>query len=171
MIKIVNLFLLSAILMAAGCSKTPDPEPQLPPITTEGKNILACKINGELFIVDRKWDRTHKWGTHFSIITNGMSITSVKQDPKKEFYIYFSFIDGKNSYPLGSGSNYVKFSDRTNLATDMNPYYTDSVYTGVLNILYYSGEILSGTFEFDVVNSDGKVLHITDGRFDLTLRN
>src|SRR6266542_3463658 len=63
--KIYFLFLCATLLFSAGCKKQPPPEPQLPPITHEGKNIFACKVNGEIFIASGKPIGFSEEGTEF----------------------------------------------------------------------------------------------------------
>jgi hypothetical protein len=46
-------------------------------------------------------------------------------------------------------------------------YETDSVYKGFVNLTHYDGKIAAGTFQFDCRKGSGKVVHITDGRFDI----
>lgn len=63
----------------------------------------------------------------------------------------------------------------TNQGGGYNTFKTSDVNIGELNIKYFdgiilphnTGTILSGTFEMEVVNKEGKVIHITDGRFDI----
>ena len=52
------LLLLSALCLAASCNKSddelppPEPEPELPAITTEGLNTVGCYINGEIWVAE-----------------------------------------------------------------------------------------------------------------------
>jgi hypothetical protein len=71
-----------------------------------------------------------------------------------------------NKYPLQYNSR-VEFYNRSTLESDMDPYLTDSLHTGEVNILKYDGHIIAGTFWFEAVNSKGKVVKITEGRFDI----
>jgi hypothetical protein len=48
------LLISTVIFLAASCNKddTPPPEPELPPLTTEGLNTLGCYINGEPWVAE-----------------------------------------------------------------------------------------------------------------------
>ena len=56
-----------------------------------------------------------------------------------------------------------------------NTFTTSNTYVGKINIKYFNGQfnppmfatVLAGTFEMDAVNGEGKVIHITEGRFDI----
>ena len=52
---------------------------------------------------------------------------------------------------------------------DPNHYSTTSAITGELKITYhnYNQAILSGTFWFDAINSNGEIVHVREGRFDM----
>ncbi len=69
------------------------------------------------------------------------------------------------------------FTDDSNgtIPGNSNHYVTNDVYKGKVNIKFCNGSInplrtgtiVSGTFEMEAVNGEGKVIKITDGRFDL----
>jgi hypothetical protein len=52
-------------------------------------------------------------------------------------------------------------------------YSTDEIYPGTLTITNFDSEnfIISGTFEFTVLDNEGNEIQITDGRFDLNYTN
>ena len=62
------------------------------------------------------------------------------------------FIGGGGRYALNSNNNY----------------YTNLIKTGELTItrVDLSNSIISGTFWFDAINSEGEVVEIREGRFD-----
>jgi hypothetical protein len=66
------------------------------------------------------------------------------------------------------------FYDEPNgtLSNNSNTYETDILNIGKVNIKYFYGSKspmngVAGTFEMNAVNANGKVIHITDGRFDI----
>lgn len=56
--SIINLltWLLAVPLLWGGCDKQKNcPELELPPLTTEGRNIFGCKIDGEVWVPHTGW--------------------------------------------------------------------------------------------------------------------
>mgnify|MGYP001627317650 CR=1 FL=1 len=45
---------------------------------------------------------------------------------------------------------------------------TDSEHTGTVEVKYFQNNIIAGTFQFDATDGEGNIVHVTDGRFDLT---
>ena len=76
--------------------------------------------------------------------------------------IYPVYMDPTVVYPNITGA----FYNTPCSATTLHFYQTDNSYTGYVHVPYYDGNILSGTFSFDAVDS-GQVCHITDGIFDI----
>ena len=66
---------------------------------------------------------------------------------------------------------YGRVSDMRNVSstipTGSSEFLTDSLHRGTLVVTYEDSATISGTFKMDVVNDEGKVLHITDGMFDI----
>lgn len=49
-----------------------------------------------------------------------------------------------------------------------NIFNCDSIHTGKLKLLKLEKNLAAGTFEFTAINKEsGKVIHVTDGRFDI----
>ena len=47
-------------------------------------------------------------------------------------------------------------------------YNTDHLHSGKIKLLKITQNMASGTFYFDAINPEtGKVIHVTDGRFDI----
>lgn len=69
---------------------------------------------------------------------------------------------------------FINESDGT-VPAGSNAYNTNNNYKGVVNVKFSNGSlnpllgstIISGTFEMQAVNNQGKVIKITDGRFDI----
>jgi hypothetical protein len=62
------------------------------------------------------------------------------------------------------------FQDNSNgtIPGNSNSYNTDSFRIGRVNLKYLvSTNVVSGTFEMDAINANGKVIKITEGRFDI----
>ena len=69
------------------------------------------------------------------------------------------------------------FQDNSNgtIPGNSNVYRTNNIYSGTANVKYFngtfapgnSGTIVSGTFQMDCVNANGKVIKITEGHFNI----
>ena len=165
-------FLTFYLLTLVACSNDDKPEnpvDALPPITQTGENTFACLINGKPFFSskDRRASYTvangaYTFGVYGSrrdeIGLRTVSIQGIDVDPLKEgTYTLKSEISGNFSaiYLIGGG---ITLDTGT---TDENP--------GLLTITRFDLEefIVSGTFEFSVIDDEGNTLNFTDGRFDL----
>ena len=63
-------------------------------------------------------------------------------------------------------SNWVDVID--NAALGGNIFNCDSIHTGKIKLLRLEKNLAAGTFEFTAINEEsGKVIHVTDGRFDI----
>ena len=166
-------FLLFALLLNLyGCSK--EPSPQLPPATHTGANILACKVNGQVYIA-----------------TNAVAGVFVTVIPVS--YIFYSdstlVVGAAGNSTLGNTMGTPNFNVSISskfkgsigtysiISTPFNPgggvynndYTTANTTTGgSITYTYYDGYVLAGTFVFDASDSSGHVVHITEGRFDIT---
>lgn len=173
--KYLFLLLLPALLIA-GCKKsdtTPtNPIDQLPPATHTGANTFGCLINGEPFSVSGKSYIGHPSGVTLqpSLIyywyING-------QFANRHISMQFDFKENPNvpgtfaiagHYPYRG--YYFYYPDGT-VPTGSTEYHTDSTHTGTVTITHYTKTFAAGTFQFDAMNGDGDVVHITEGRFDI----
>jgi hypothetical protein len=146
---------------------------QLPPITHTGENIFACKVDGQLMIASENSSQViGEFGIKFSHAkANGlMYIQGSCTSPQYDIELSFQYADTIGTYPLVVNYPfYTYFWDYSNSATPnaSNQYAPDATHTGSINVTYYDGNIIAGTFSFDAVNRKGQVVHITEGRFDI----
>jgi len=167
------------VFFFAGCKKgdkTPsNPIDQLPPATQTGANTLGCLIDGKLSSVNGKSYFGHETGVDFLAVLNSAWYLKGKVG-YQGIYINFDYnanpgvpktFEVSNNYP--AGAEHFNPTDGNTAITGGNDFKTDSVHKGALNLLYYDGKIASGTFSFDSANDAGTVIHITDGRFDVSL--
>ncbi|WKS95541.1 DUF6252 family protein [Riemerella columbina] len=175
-----HLFLALLVGLSLTTCREKEPDPNiLPPATQSGANTAGCLVNGKVWVASKKSstrgfyvgatgaeiysDGTFKIGVEFKNVSNKsyikMGIKKIKLELNKEYTIPINSPLGEN---IG-GAFYVQHSV-------IGPaYYTKSPdYTGKIKItrLDIPNEIISGTFEFDAVDEDGNVVHITEGRFD-----
>lgn len=167
-----NIFLLTlatsfALLMSKSC-KLKAPEPELPPLTHEGKNVLGCKINGKVWVLDKgKATWNHPYGVGFGLF-NDSTLHIFANDE------YEISLNHKYNRITGLYEPTSKYPYQNRVVYYTNPpfkgsqeHYTDSAHTGWINVSFYTGTIVAGTFAFDAVNDSGNVVHITEGRFDI----
>lgn len=169
-----KLLITLCVLVVNACSNSDDkPIDQvdtLPPITQTGENTFACLINGKPFFSSSGRRATYT----FADGAYTLSISGWRNDDIGLRSILLAGIDIKEGikkgiYPLNS-ENSGSF-DATYLidgGVTLNSSTTDET-PGILTITRFDLDefIVSGTFEFTVVDDEGNKYEITDGRFDL----
>ncbi len=179
--KYLTSFFLLLILSASSCKKNKTTE-QLPPETQEGKFTIGFKVDGKIYTANGKGGLLSSEHVYYSLISTNNSIyisASNTSDLKPKFNLSLS-INYKDKHGLYEMKNYPYHGDFMDtkdgtISGGVTNFTTSDAYIGKVNIKYFngsyspysSGTILSGTFEMDAVNSEGKVIHITDGRFDI----
>lgn len=173
--SLISLF----ILTAPGCKKT-NTEEQLPPETHEGNFTFGCKVDGKIFIASGKDGPLSNKYVSFDLINSDSSIFISARNttqPNFSLTLKINYSGSLGMYVIRTFPYYGTFSDYTNgsIPGSSNTYTTSNNYNGKVVIKYFNGSynpynngtILSGTFEMDAVNANGKVVHITEGRFDI----
>ena len=146
---------------------------ELPPITHTGENVMACRVNGLVIIASENSDDMASASTvKFSYAPDNelVYIAGVFVSPRYDLEISFKYEDTLGVYPIIDKYPYFGyFWDYTKAISpnDSNQFHPDKTHTGSVHVLYNDGKIISGTFAFDGINGKGKVVHITDGRFDI----
>jgi hypothetical protein len=150
---------------------TTNPIDQLPPATQIGANKVGCLLDGVAFLPDNSPNSTNC----FYQFVNG------------EYYFILNFNNSNNNnfkaITLGTEKLSISVNQTLNLferiegsafgtyTNEINDYTTDNIYTGELIITRLSNQIVSGTFWFDVVDNNGIVHQIREGRFDMQYTN
>ena len=172
-------FFLLLILSASSCKKNKTSE-QLPPETRDGKFTFGCKVNGTIFTSRGQEGLFADQFVSYSF----NSIDSIIYISAKNSKTGFNFdltikYSGKPGQYLMKGYPYRgifnNFSNGTTIPDNDNEFTTNENFTGVINVTFFNGTfnpysigtILSGTFEMEAINNEGKVIHITEGRFDI----
>lgn len=171
-----NLILILITTFTLSCcdkdGKPTNPIDQLPPATTTGANTAGCLVDGQAFLPkgyfpDGNLSCNYIDGKDFNISiaqknnneTLSMNVISYNQ----------SLVVGE-IYKLKEYGINSKFGEYNiyKINTD-NRFRTTSIITGELKITNhdFNKAILSGTFWFDAVNSDGEKVKIREGRFDM----
>lgn len=174
--KKTALYLAALPLLFVGCSfeETPSKIDGMPEITNEGANVVAFKINDQMYIsrgeekVKSKYyfkDDANVFWLHSKVGFN--AISSIEFHGK----LIDDTLEVNQTYVLNDAnpgfSGVVSFLDQEVFIKEG---YTNANYTGELTITYLNTQnhIISGTFWFDVKNPiTGEVTQVRDGRFDV----
>ncbi len=180
------LFLLIGIIsLNASCDKDDPANPidQLPSATQTGANTAGCLVDGEALLpksggVDPILNCSYQNinGEYYF----GLSFSDNYSQPNKSINISLSRIN------IQEGANYIldkniqDNGDYTGVGAQhivhqlypnnlWEHYQTTSIIKGELKITHIDATlaIISGTFWFDAINSNGEIVKVTDGRFDM----
>jgi len=160
-------FLLSLLFFS--CKKS---ELQgLPPYTQSGQNVVAFKVNGRVVVVSGHSNSIVNEGVSYSVLYDSiLYLDAVILNPHVELSICAKIVS-LGAYPIISspwplGASYFDDSN-SSIPGGNNQFNTDSSHSGMVTYNYRDANIFAGTFAFDVINSQGTVIHITEGRFDI----
>ena len=147
---------------------------QLPAITQTGVNTVGCLVNGKVFLP--KQEGINPPVNCFYQLVDGefyfsLDLSDLRGSTNKTVNIFTSkiqlevgvdYILNKPDDPslYGAGGEY-----RLGQADQYN---TNNVKIGLLKLskIDLQNSIISGTFWFDAINSNGEVVEIREGRFD-----
>jgi len=158
------VFFTLSILSFSACKKE-----KLTKATQIGANTFSCRIDGSIF---KPSDKGGLFGGEPLIVSNlpidGFLVLATKYgnnlSPHTSVLIRLPFLKTNGTYELYVYP-YGEFSKEFS-----NPYRTNTIHTGIVNITRCDtvNHIYSGTFSFTAVDdSTGKMVKITDGRFDV----
>jgi hypothetical protein len=178
LITTLSIVLIFIILSASRCKKDPvNPIDQLPPETKTGANTFGCLIDGKVFIpkgnplggpIKKASYQYLNNGFYFGISgidkSNPEDVTDVgiRADSVILAIGTFSLTKyGAKGYLGGVG-----FSKIMQLSVE---YYTNEIQSGQLVIKHFDtiNQIVSGTFWFDAKNTNGQIVQVREGRFDM----
>lgn len=165
-----NLFFILPILLVLsfGCSKKQNgnTEPQLPPLTTEGKNVMGCKVNGNVQIYSGKRTFGNDNGVDYNPSSSKVVIFADNINYHDEIKITINIpyssliIDTPYYFTSETTNNYAQyFPSSANFITDNN--------SGWIRFARLDTEVAAGTFEFTAYHN-GDSVKITEGRFDIS---
>lgn len=175
------VYYLIFLFLGMNCKK-PSSSEQLPPETQEGKFTFGFKVDGKIFTASGKGGGIASDHVYYNFIPGDSSINigaGTTSNSKNKFSVYFTIKYSGNigTYHMKTFPYEGKFSDESNgnVPGGANSYATSNSQIGKINIKYFNGTytpfnkgtILSGTFEMDAINTNGKIIHITEGRFDI----
>ncbi|MBB2146416.1 hypothetical protein GM921_13020 [Pedobacter sp. LMG 31464] len=159
------LLLLLPLLMGASCKK--DKDNGLTKPTQIGANTFSCKINGQIFTP--KQDLFGPTPLYSQVdIYNGNNTLNISASNPNTYITNMHF--NINSFK-GVGEYSIDIINGVYVDCYLNipsPNLEKSQ-SGTIRITKYQGEIVSGTFEFNLKHGTENIA-VTSGRFDLTLR-
>lgn len=147
---------------------------------TEGNTVKLSDLRGKYVLLDGGLLSFEH--VTYSLVSTDSSINifaanSSGSKPKFHIALSINYTGGPGVYEMKVypyRGEFMETSDGTIPGGSTN-FSTSDVYIGTVTIKYFngsyipysSGTILSGTFEMDAINNEGKVIHITEGRFDI----
>jgi hypothetical protein len=172
--KILHLILISAIFYSnLSCRKKHEllDDTGLPTATMTGRNIFACKINGEPWISERGSEMVGSVRNDTLAVRGEMKTSTTLE--VIQLALLGTFSPTQTNYPLidtsKSYAHYIKFGakDCFDSAQSYGDYVSLKIANGFVTISKADNGIVAGTFEFSVPTDKCDTLKITDGRFDL----
>ena len=183
-----NLLLLFLTTFALSCCnkddnpKTKTELEKLPPATQTGANTAGCLVNGVAFLPKGYFSTgnlvcNYIDGKDFALdiserIIQGTndnirSIIVISENQNLHDNVGVTYQLKENA--LNSNSKFGAYIINATAPPAPNYYTTNSTITGKLKITYhnYNNAILSGTFWFDAINSNGEIVKVREGRFDM----
>ena len=145
----------------------------LPPITHTGENVMACRVNGQVIIAaENPNDPSNPAAVKFSEAPDNdlLYIGGIFVSPRYDIEISFRYGDSLGTYPILYKYPYFGyFWDYTKSMSvnDSNQFQPDRTHGGNVTVTYLDANIIAGTFSFEAINRKGKVVHVTEGRFDI----
>ena len=167
-----TLFTILAIASMAFLSSCDifDNEPELPPITTEGKGTFGCLINGNVWT---PLSNSSQGGVFVDLqnSTNTVGVNIYADNYKENHGITISIFDDptlkvNQQYDLKD----IKFFTQYSWHNDLKICSYDSILTGSITLSRFniSSKIVSGVFDFKAYSKDCEdSIVVTNGRFDL----
>ena len=171
--KLIILFITTIFLACCNKDETPTPTPtpvsQLPPATQTGANTFGCLLDGEVFkpgLTNNSYNCFYQLvdGEYYFLVT----ANNTKNNITKGIFV------GTEKKTISQGQTlnlYQRISGNAwgTYFLNSNPHTTSDLETGELKItkLDFVNNIVSGTFWYDVKDSQNVVHQIRDGRFDM----
>ena len=151
-----------------GCKKpdeTPH-EPELPPLTQDGRNVLACRVNGIVHVYSGKHTLGDPNGVFYHRYVDEILLSADEADLSDAVRI--SLFEPNT---IVANSTYV-FSTKTNscyalyYSDEANPYFITKNSSGWVRFTRIDSAIAAGTFEF-IAYFENDSVNVTEGRFDI----
>jgi hypothetical protein len=174
---LILIALVLTVMIGCKCKKKKKDEDinqlgLLPPLTHTGANKAGCLVNGQAFlpygyVAGGNLKCFYIDGNNFSL-----GFIEKKNGEIKSVHIAIlndSLITGKAYMLKIYNDKYGEFAINAEKKPSPNYYSTTDKVVGELTITnhIFNKAILSGTFWFDAINSNGEIMQIREGRFDM----
>ena len=169
---ILILLLISSLI---SCDKndddsSQDPVSQLPPATTTGANTFGALLDGEPFIPS---GGINPLDCVYQLI-NGERFFTVDAAMRNDNFNLISLSLSTNAKELEEGMTYTLKENEPNNVYGQYFFAGNSSFTSVQNTgeltvthLNLNNQTISGIFFFDVIDGNGNLRQIREGRFDM----
>lgn len=177
------------IFLFACCKKKNNSTQTLPPATQTGKNTFGCEIDGNVITTSgykSGWLTDEGLRFYFGSESN-IIIEIFTLNPRRKIKLEFVYDGNIGNYPsyskvgsytyscsvLDSIDKYGTIIGGTNYyITDTNNNGNISIthFTGDISLLGQVGDIISGTFNIKLANNNNKIIHLSNGRFDIKMQ-
>lgn len=170
------LLLLFTSFMLCCCDNDDDtpatnPIDLLPPATQIGANTFGCILDGVAFKPDNS---TNSINCFYQIV-NGEYYFTVSAAHNNANTVATGISLKTEMKEIQEGITYDLVEPNPNKAYGLYSYgflyYTSEIHTGKLTITKLTSTIVSGTFWFNVIDNNGIVHQIREGRFDMQYTN
>lgn len=175
-----SLILLYLLFIFSSCNKDDNPfmgKDQLPPETQTGANTAGCLINGQVFLPSQEGlnpslvcNYEYLQGKFYFNLTirdnRGMGIKTISiQTRQVSLEKGRTYILNRN---IVNDGDFIGGAGRYGLNANIY-YYTNNIKVGevIITELNLQNSLISGTFWFDAINSNGESVEVREGRFDM----
>ena len=166
------LLLLLPFFFAASCSDDEELSPvdQLPPATQTGENVVACLIDGELWVNDPNRTGEVNISAIYNSDFNRISINAKQRDSDQSLLSIIGFRLTPPVVGVQSLNPFlIVFEDDPNGQPVRYEIDTVSSYQVTVTKIDFNQHILSGLFHGCLVSGSRRdTIQISDGHFDLT---
>tara|TARA_R110002096_G_scaffold435916_1_gene664190 strand:- start:3650 stop:4189 length:540 start_codon:yes stop_codon:yes gene_type:complete len=173
--KMILLLFLLPVLSATSCNNDDDnnaqnPIDQLPQATQIGANTFGALLDGEPFIPS---GGTNPLDCQYQLI-NGERYFQLQGNNRDENFNVIAISLSTIAKDIAQGETYNLIEEATGNASGAYSFNGDLFFTSeqnsgqlIITHLDLNEQIVSGTFWFDVIDQNGDLRQIRDGRFDM----
>lgn len=171
------LLLILTTFTLSCCNKDDDNKPKtelekLPPATQTGAQTFGCLLDGKAFLPG---SGTNPLDCVYQFI-NGGYYFSLQANRRDENNIPLLLGCSTLNLQIFSGQTYqlkekIEGNAYGNYSYAANFTYTSQIQTGELKINKLTSTIVSGTFWYDIIDYQGNLHQIREGRFDMLYTN
>ncbi|HQX03795.1 MAG TPA: hypothetical protein P5188_04675 [Flavobacterium sp.] len=145
---------------------------KLPPATQIGANTFGCLLDGKAFLPGTG---SNPLDCVYQFVNGGFYFT-LQANKRDNLNNRITIVLATNNLQILEGNTYVLLDESIGNAVGKYSYatnstYTSSTHTGELTITKLNDQIISGTFRFDIIDYQGTLRSITNGRFDMQYTN